>query len=118
MPDIIQEAWRSVSESMLLAEQATDAKARQFFLNLAGSWKKIALNYEVLAQNDPHLNELKRAREDELTARPAEAQSVGRDFIRSKKTACSTVASFWRRLSASVPHPRVASTPRAAGPAP
>src|SRR5512141_1434810 len=113
MPDIIQEAWRSVAECTLLAQEARDAKARQFFLNLASSWKKVALNYEVLAQNDPHLIELKRTHEAELTVRPAEDRLPARDPVRPKKSARFTAASIWRRLSALAPARRVASIPRA-----
>jgi hypothetical protein len=108
MPDIIQEAWRSVSECKLLAEQATDAQARQFFLNLASSWQKIASNYEILAQNDCYLIELKREREIELAARSGENQRPARNPIRSKKPAWLNAILFWRRFSALAPARRAA----------
>jgi hypothetical protein len=96
MPDIIAEAWKSVADCTLLAQEASDAKARQFFLNLASSWKKVALNYEVLARNDRYLIELKRAREAETAARPAERLRNGRDPVRLKMTRRWTVGYFWR----------------------
>jgi NAD dependent epimerase/dehydratase family enzyme len=63
MPDIIQEAWTSVAECRLLAEQATDEKGRSFFRKLATNWENVALRFEALAQNDNYLKELRRVRE-------------------------------------------------------
>jgi hypothetical protein len=98
MPDIIQEAWTSVSECTLLAESATDATARQFFLSLANSWKKVAQNYEVLARNDQYLIELKKSRAAEAPAHHASDQRNGHNPARLKMTIRSTVVSYlWRR---------------------
>ena len=61
MPNIIREAWKSVLECKLLAAAATDAKARQFFLNLANSWTRVALSYEELLKSDPYMNRFSHA---------------------------------------------------------
>jgi hypothetical protein len=61
MPNIIHEAWKSVTECQLLALAATDVKARQFFLNLANSWTRVARSYEELLNNDPYLNQFSQA---------------------------------------------------------
>jgi hypothetical protein len=55
MSDIIQEAWTSVSECTLLANESSDEKARQFFLKLAKSWRQVALSYEELVKSDEYL---------------------------------------------------------------
>jgi hypothetical protein len=60
MPDIIDQAWTCVAECRLLAEEATDATARSFFAKLASNWERVALNYEVLAERDRYLVELRR----------------------------------------------------------
>ncbi len=102
MPDIIQEAWDSAAECALLAREASDEPARRFFLSLASSWKKVALNYEVLARNDCYLIELRRAREVELSDRPAEGRRNGRhsarliDLVHLKMTLRWTIGYFWR----------------------
>lgn len=63
MLDIVQEAWNTVSECTLLAQQASDAQAAAFFRKLASSWRGMALSYEALERNDCYLVELKRLRE-------------------------------------------------------
>jgi hypothetical protein len=97
MPDIIQEAWTSAAECTLLAQETKNREMRRFFLNLASSWKKVALNYEVLAQNDKYLIDLRRSREAEATVRPAEARRNGHNPVRLKMTLRWTVGYFWRR---------------------
>ncbi len=97
MPDIIQEAWRSADECTLLAQESKNREMRRFFLNLASSWKKVALNYEVLAQNDPFLIALKHGREAEVAARPAEGSHMGRDLVRPGITPRFAIGLFWRR---------------------
>jgi hypothetical protein len=96
MPDIIQEAWRSAAECTLLAQETKNREMRRFFLNLAKSWKKVALNYEVLAQSDPYLIELKRAREAEASAHPAECLRKSRGSVRPEMTRFA-IGLFWRR---------------------
>lgn len=96
MSDIIEEAWRSAAECTLLAQETKNREMRRFFLNLARSWNKVALNYEVLAQNDQFLIELKRAREADSAARPAERLRKGRDPVRPEMTRFA-FGLFWRR---------------------
>ena len=96
MSDIIEEAWRSAAECTLLAQETKNREMRRFFLNLARSWNKVALNYEVLAQNDQFLIELKRAREADAAARPAERLRKGRDPVRPEMTRFA-FGLFWRR---------------------
>src|SRR6185437_9090365 len=97
MPDIIQEAWTSAAECTLLAQETKNREMRRFFLNLASSWKKVALNYEVLAQNDKYLIELRCSREVDATGRPADARRNGHNPVRLKMTLRWTVGYFWRR---------------------
>jgi hypothetical protein len=43
----MHEAWESMSEwTLVVADEAADEKARQFFLKLAESWRQVALSYE------------------------------------------------------------------------
>ncbi|HEY1311828.1 MAG TPA: hypothetical protein VGF02_12830 [Pseudolabrys sp.] len=97
MPDIIQEAWRSVDECALLAQETDNREMRRFFLNLARSWKKVALNYEILAQNDHYLAELKRSRETDYVGYPTERQRRTHDPARAKRPARFAIGLFWRR---------------------
>jgi hypothetical protein len=97
MPDIIQEAWKSADECTLLAQETNSREMRRFFLNLASSWKKVALNYEVLAQNDRYLIELKRTNEAQSVACPAEVRCNKRDPVRPEITPRFVVGLFWRR---------------------
>jgi len=97
MPDIIQEAWRSADECTLLAQETKNREMRRFFLNLAKSWNKVALNYEALAQNDQYLIELKRVREAETAAGPVERSRKERDPARSKLATRFAIGLFWRR---------------------
>jgi hypothetical protein len=96
MSDIIEEAWRSAAECTLLAQETKNQEMRRFFLNLARSWNKVALNYEVLAQNDQFLIDLKRAREAESAAHPSERLLNGRDPVRPEMTRFA-IGLFWRR---------------------
>jgi hypothetical protein len=96
MSDIIEEAWRSAAECTLLAQETKNREMRRFFLNLARSWNKVALNYEVLARNDQFLIELKRAREADSAARPAERLRKGRDPVQHEMTRFA-IGLFWRR---------------------
>ncbi len=96
MSDIIEEAWKSAAECTLLAQETKNQEMRRFFLNLARSWNKVALNYEVLAQNDQFLIELKRTREADSAARPAERLRNKCDPVRPEMTRFAT-GLFWRR---------------------
>ena len=96
MPDIIQEAWRSVAECTLLAQETKNKEMRRFFLNLASSWKKVALNYEVLAQNDQYLMEIKRAREADNVGYPSQWHCRAHDPVRAKRST-RFVADLFRR---------------------
>ena len=98
MPDIIQEAWRSVAECTLLARETKNEEMRRFFINLAKSWKKVALNYEVLAQNDQYPTELKRAREADYAGYPTEWRRRARDPVRVKRATRFAAGLFWRRV--------------------